>query len=307
MILSAYLLPFTVFYLLAVTIRKLFSQPAKYGFQVISAGNLVCGGTGKTPLAMEIAKTLRTAGRPVAVASSGFRDETLMVRRNFSDIIFARKNRRGFESLGGFDGTVIMDDGFHCLNIMLLDASNPFDNSILLPAGLLREPKRYLREADVFIVTRPQTADKKAVESLYAYLDRFGKPVYAMDYAPDYMEGISERIDTSNVRGKNIIAFAGIGNPLSFFALLAGLSPEKITGVVYPDHFRYTERDINELCCLYLKKKTDCIVTTEKDYVKLESLIPCELPLFYLKTKVFLTDAAGKKTDFDSLLDVMVK
>lgn len=311
--LSLCLLPFSLVYLLAVLVKKTCSRPKKYGFPVISAGNIVSGGTGKTPLVMEIVKALQSAGKTAAVASSGFRDEALMMRNNFPGLVLAHKSREGLEKLKGFSGTVILDDGFHCrwvhrdLNILVLDASNPFDNNLLIPSGLLREPKSFIRQADVFVLTRPYMINQGEAEKLYGYLSRFNKPVFIMDYEIECLKGGSGEADPGAVCGKNVIAFAGIGSPLNFFSLLSGLHPAKINGIIYPDHFDYRERDINRLCWLYLKQKPDYIVTTEKDYVKLEGRCPDELPLFYLKTKPVLRNTAGEKKDFDTLLTGMLK
>jgi len=311
--LSAYLLPFTALYLIFIYLKKIFTRGRDYGFPVISVGNIVSGGTGKTPLVMEIVRELHGREKMVAVASSGFRDETIMLGKNFPRLEFTRKSRQGLAALKGFPGTVVLDDGFHCrwvkkdLNIVVIDASNPFDNGLPLPSGFLREPKHFIEQADLFVVTRTYMVSRMELKALHLDLRQFGRPVYVMEYEIESLRGKHRDITTDIIPGSHVIAFAGIGSPINFFALLATLNPSKISGVIYPDHFYYREKDVDELCRLSLKERTDCVITTEKDFVKLENKWPRELPLFYLAFKSVLKNMDGTEIGFDTLLAPMLK
>lgn len=311
---SAYLLPLSFLYLLFIYLKKIFTHEKDYGFPVISIGNIVAGGTGKTPLLMEIVRVLNNAGKNVVVASSGFRDETFMVARNFPCVKFIRKRKLEFEGLKGFSGVVVLDDGFHCrwikksLNILVIDASNPFDNGLLIPSGLLREPKRCLKEADIFIVTRTYMVHRSGLEKIYRYLEKFGKVIYVMDYEIDKLQGKNMDMTTDVLSNSNIIAFTGIGSPMNFFALLSKMNPLKIIGIIYPDHFYYRKKDIDELCNFVLQGKRDYyLLTTEKDFVKLEKEWPCGPPLFYARLKAVLKETSGEKIGFDRLFTPMLK
>lgn len=316
-ILSAYLLPFTLFYLASIFLKRLFTTPEKFGFSVISAGNIVSGGTGKTPMVMGMVKTLREKGRRIAVLSSGAApssrtaDEIRMMGRNFPGLYLASKNpaeiKKLEEKMNRPGDTAVIDDGFHSrriyrdADILLLDMSNPFDNKRVIPSGMLREPLGSLKRADVFVLTHPYMAGEKERKTLVSYLDRFKRPVFVMDYEIECLKNSEIEIPASSVCGKRIIAAAGIGNPMNFFHLLFKLSPDRIYAAAYPDHFNYRDFDIAELTGLFMRKKTDYIVATEKDYVKLEGKFPEGIPLFYLKINAVLTDLSGGKKGFDAL------
>jgi tetraacyldisaccharide 4'-kinase len=284
---------------------------------VISIGNITAGGTGKTPLSTEIAKKLSASKKNVAVASSLIRSETrdeiCMMERNLPGVVFTGKTTREIEELAGKTDAVILDDGFHCrylykdVNLLVLDASNPFDNNLLIPSGLLREPKRFIKQADVFILTHTYMVGLKDTEKILSYLKTFNKPVFIMDYEIKGLKNRYGEIEPDVIHNKEIISFAGIGNPLNFFYLILGLEPRKVEGVIYPDHFHYKERDMNEICYLYLKKEPDYIVTTEKDYIKIKDRHPKDLPLFYLEITPVIRSVEDRKKDFDILLTEMLE
>lgn len=316
-VLSVYLLPFTIFYLLVILLKKSTVSPRRFPFSVVSVGNITAGGTGKTPLVMEIAKRLNTPKNKVAVGSSLVRsktsDEIRMMERKLPGVVLTGKTIRDIEKLIGKTDLLILDDGFHCryihkdVNLLVLDSSNPFDNHLLIPSGLLREPKGFMKQADAFILTHTYMLSMQDTKKLLSYLKTFNKPLFFMDYEIKGLKNVYGEISPTVIRNKDLVAFAGIGNPMNFFYLLLGLEPKRMEGIIYPDHFHYRERDINEICYLYLKKKPDYIVTTEKDYVKIKSRHPEDLPLFYLEISPVIQNAEAGKKDFDTLLTEMLK
>ncbi len=304
--------------MLVVVVKRAFAVPKKFRFTVISIGNITAGGTGKTPLVMEVARRLISNGKNVAIASSGLGskrlDEISMMHRNLPTVTLVGKSEKELETLEKISDIVILDDGFHChrikkdINLLVLDASNPFDNNLLIPSGLLREPRRFIKEADALILTHTYMVNPADVEKLHRYLTRFNKPVFVMDYEIGCLKNVHGEIAPETICNTRIVAFAGIGNPLNFFHILLKLSPGKIYGIIYPDHFWYREKDINELCYVYLTKKPDYIITTEKDYVKLEGRYQSEqLPLFYMEIKPVLKSSTGAEKSFDTLLLSMLK
>ncbi|MDD3726542.1 MAG: tetraacyldisaccharide 4'-kinase, partial [Candidatus Ratteibacteria bacterium] len=205
---------------------------------------------------------------------------------------------------------VIIDDGFHChhisktLNIIVIDMANPFDNGLLLPAGLLREPLWELKRADVFILSHPYMVDRPTYQKLTGYLKKFQKPVFIMDYKIECLKDKEKELATDFIKDKDILAFTGTGSPFNFFSLLATLSPKKIYGAVYPDHFHYQKEDIEELEDMCIKKNASCLITTEKDYIK-TTMYECSIPMYYLKIRPVLKSTEGK--EFDTLLTNVVK
>jgi len=142
-------------------------------------------------------------------------------------------------------------------------------------------------------------ADRK--RKLISYLGMFKKPVFIMDYEIECLKNSAGELPPSAVRGKSIIAAAGIGNPLNFFHTLLKLSPGRICTAIYPDHFKYRDFDIGEMRTLIEREKPDYVICTEKDYVKLEGRFPGKIPLFYLKINPVLTNSCGEKIGFDAL------
>ncbi len=322
-ILSVYLSPFTLFYLLIIYCKKILIPERKLKLPVISVGNIISGGTGKTPLVMSLIKILQNQGKKIIILSSGVddnfsksRDEILMISKKFHGLTFSSKKNKKIKEIvtdryRSYDICVI-DDGFHChhihkdLDILVVDMSNPFDNNMVIPSGLLREPIPSIRRADIFILTHPYMVNAREAAKLRIYLEKLKKPVFVMDYEIECLKNPDREIPPETIQGRNIIAIAGIGNPLNFFHLLLKWTPERIYGVIYPDHFRYRDFDIHELYGLYIKKNPDYIVTTEKDYVKLQGKCPPELPLFYIKTRNIITNTNRANKNFDAFLSEML-
>ncbi|MCM8762071.1 MAG: tetraacyldisaccharide 4'-kinase [Candidatus Omnitrophica bacterium] len=299
--------------------KRCLTRQRKLDISVISVGNITAGGTGKTPLVMYIASFYQRYGKHIIVASSGaikgrrmylnteLGDEAVMVKKNFPDITITGKIieeiTRGMK--GDRKDVIILDDGFHCHNIykdmevLVIDMAKPFDNNMLLPSGLLREPKRELKRADVFILSHPYMVDGIMYKNLIDYLLRFKKPIFIMDYEIESVRSNEGDISPDFIKNRVVIAFTGTGNPFNFFSLLSTLSPSKVYGIIYPDHFHYQKQDIRELESTFLKKGAEYLITTEKDYVKLIKH-DWKVPLFYLKIKPSLKSV--NVTEFDTLL-----
>lgn len=323
-ILSIYLLPFTLFYLLAVYLKRIFTRKVKLRVPVISVGNITAGGTGKTPLVKYIAMFYQKKGKVPVISTSGSKrkrgkllkahlwDEILMLKANIPGIkITGKKKEEIVSSLSGdMNEVVIIDDGFHChylwknLDILVIDMERPFDNNLLLPAGLLREPCREIKRADVFILSHPYMVNTCKSQILIEYLKTFNKPVFIMDYKIEGLRDKENVFSLDIIKDRNIIAFTGTGNPYSFFSLLSREIKGKIYGVVYPDHFEYRVEDIKELEDICRNRNIDILITTEKDYVKIKNY-KVSVPLYYLKIYPVLKGINGK--DFDTFLLNVIK
>jgi len=323
-VLSVYLLPFSLFYLAVIYLKKCLVRKRKLEVPVISVGNITTGGTGKTSLVMYIATFYQRYGRRIIIASSGavkyrrrcfkteLEDEPLMVKKNFPEVATTGKSIKEIrrELTGDKKDIVVIDDGFHChhidkdMDILVIDMANPFDNNLLLPSGCLREPKSELERADIFILSHPYMVRTEEQKLLIHYLESFAKPIFIMDYKVESIENNRERISPEFIRGRNILAFTGTGNPFNFFSLLSTLSPSKVYGVIYPDHFHYQRQDIEELEDVFLEKGGEYLITTEKDYVKLSGYA-WKVPIFYLRIKPDLKSINGE--GFDTLLYSIIK
>jgi len=276
---------------------------------VISVGNLAAGGIGKTPLVDYLARYLLSRGLRVAAVSRGYGgrqqspvcpvkniaddaaaadfcgdEPVLLQRRNPKlDVLIARKRADGIryatEQLSA--EVVLLDDGFQHLaarrqlDIVMLDAQQPFGNGWPLPAGELREFAWAFRRADMMVLSRccdqdplPPYFPGPVVRSRHLL-----KPV-AVDLA-------GKQIPLADLAGKTGVAFAGIASPEPFFAALvaAGLTLEQTLSLA--DHVVYDAQLLKTL--KELARSADFLVTTEKDGVKLAAdmfSLPCyQIPL----------------------------
>ena len=256
----------SVFYFLAYKTRLLFYKycllkTEKVSATVISIGNLTCGGTGKTPLTMEIAKHLIAKNVPKAIVLSG------------SDRIFATQSaiKLGAEIL-------ILDDGFQYLklhrdkNILILDNENPFDNGYLLPAGELRELPDSIKRATSIVLSNSK--DSKSRIALLNKLKKYtcDKPIIEMNYKIKNLKGINivKTIAPQELKDKKVIIFSGIGNPKAFSNSIHECGLEVVEHLIFTDHHNYEINDLSKIIDLAIKNKIENIITTEKDAIKLE-------------------------------------
>ncbi len=308
-------MPISFLYLFVITLKRCFSKKRKYKFFIISVGNIITGGTGKTLFVSEIIKKVISLNYKIAVVSSIFKkgkgesipyDEVIMIKNNFPSIIISGdKTPSGLEKLEemGIE-IVVIDDGFHCqwvekdVDILMFDSSNPFDNKLLIPSGLLREPVSSIKRADVFIISYPHLVGEKEKYTLLTFLQKQEKPIFFLKIKPVYLSNGKEKVLLEEVKGKKILCFAGIGNPFNFFLTTSQLKPEKQYSVAFPDHFNYKEKDIHKIIDFFKKENIDFIITTEKDYVKVQKFIKGNIPFYFLKIEGEIED----KNNFDKLL-----
>lgn len=273
--------------------------------KVISVGNITLGGTGKTPAVIEIALLLKRSGRHPAVISRGYgrKDESHMRAVSDGKNVFLGSQEGGDEpvliatSLAGVPvvvgrdrysaglfsvqafgaDTVILDDGFQHiklrrnLDILLVDAKEPFGNGSLFPAGILREPVAAVKRADAILITRADDEDTR----LKMYLSETTKaPIFTSRHEPVDIVDIKtgEERPLAALKGTATIAFCGIGRPEEFISLLKSLGADVRHQSFYPDHYEYTRADMAEIFHKAVDSGAVMIITTEKDAVRLRPL-----------------------------------
>ena len=269
---------------------------------VISVGNITLGGTGKTPATAMIASYLIARGRRVAVLSRGYGgsaegelrivsdgkdlilgpeeagDEPYLLARKVPGlmvVIGADRYRAGLLALRELKPDVfILDDGFQHLrlkrdlNLLLLDCARPYGNDRVLPAGFLREPKNALRRADLFLFTR--CGEGSAPVSPVP-----GKPACRSSHRLGGFRPLQggELRPFSELKGMRAMAFAGIADPGSFFDTLQGEGAPLVTTLAFSDHICYGVDEIAAICRLKEASRSTCLLTTEKDAVKLAPFV----------------------------------
>ncbi|MGQ4806932.1 Tetraacyldisaccharide 4'-kinase [Candidatus Entotheonellaceae bacterium PAL068K] len=289
---------------------------------VISIGNLTLGGTGKTPLTIWLARWAQQHGWRVAVLSRGYGaratapclvvsvgEGPLVNWRTAGDepyllagalpgvpVIIGKdrysSGRYACEHLGA--QLLILDDGFQHvalqrhLDVVLVDATNPFGCGGLVPRGILREPVSALRRADAIFLTRADLA-VAPLPQLYRLIRRYSaQPIYTMTtVAEDLLQGDTP-VPTGLgwLRQRRVVAFAGIGNPDAFSATLAQLGTEVMALLVCPDHHPYTEADWRTIVSTARQQRAECLLTTEKDAVRLAPHWRAQVPVFSLRVGV---------------------
>jgi tetraacyldisaccharide 4'-kinase len=280
---------------------------------VISVGNLTTGGTGKTPLVQWIASELAQNGLRVCVLTRGYGRKTSgRVIVSDGHKILADVNQAGDEAfllaekLTGQAAVIcdadrvaaarwaienlrsdvfVLDDAFQHqriarnLNIVTIDATNPWGNGRLLPSGVLREPVKELARADCIVITHADRSD--GIEDLREQIARLcgGIAVFLSQTKQTRLRPLVQD-ESSTVPGPSvpIAAFCAIGNPESFFALLRRAGYQLTHPKAFRDHHHYTQSDIDRIAHDARAHGAQALVTTAKDAVKARSLsfdLPC--------------------------------
>ncbi len=287
--------------------------------KVISIGNITAGGTGKTPWTIFLADKISKSGKKVTVLTRGYGrksseqvvlDEESKKNKNWQEVgdepflmasklngipIIVNSNRvkAGFWALQNNQAQVIiLDDGFQNksikknLEIVLIDATNPFGNFKLLPAGILREPLENLKRADLLVLNKVDQVS--STEQLLEQLKTVSTaPIVESGYEISNAENVYtvQTIPRAELQGKTCLAFCGIASPFSFTASLKELQLRVVATKFFPDHYVYREKDLLDLVQEGLNRRIDFLVTTEKDKVRLLS-INSKLPIYALVIKV---------------------
>ncbi len=285
---------------------------------VISIGNITVGGTGKTPLVMALAKGLMERETSVAILSRGYKGKRksepvvsdgktifLSPEESGDEPFLIAKTCRGVPVLVGKDrftnGRIaferfgvkglLLDDGYQHLplhrniNILLIDSHIGFGDDTLLPRGILREPLSHLRRADLFLLTKVE--NPKAVQPLERTIREIhpSSQVFHSHYEPvSLMSPKDEEEKLDSLKGRKIIALSGVANPVYFSSMLRKCGAEVVRKAIFPDHHSYTPEDLSSI--EEKNNGADCIVTTEKDMVKLKKLEIHRLPLRALRIEL---------------------
>lgn len=246
-------------------------------------------------------------GERVLLDSEQAGDEPYMLAKNLPGVIvLVDKNRvkAGAYAIKRFGcDTLVLDDGFQYLplkgrlNLLLVDKTNPFGNGHLLPRGILREPVKHLRRASYVFLTKSNGERDPDLEALIQKHNP-GVDLIECAHRPQYLQrfDLAERQPLAYLKGRRVAAFSGIATPESFEKFLRDLGAKLVVRERYLDHYRYVDEDFDELFSRAQKEGAECLVTTEKDAVRIPAGRSCPLPLYYLRLEVEILHGAA---DFD--------
>lgn len=260
-------------------LRQALARPWRAGVPVFCIGNVTVGGTGKTPVALWLGRFLKGQGRNPAYLSRGYGgveagplavdplrhdadavgDEPLLLAAVAPTWIGADRAATARLALAAGADCLILDDGFQnpalakTCSLVVVDAGVGFGNGLVIPAGPCREfPKAALRRADAAVLIGDDA------HRLRPRLERH-LPVLAARLEPRAAD---------RLKGRDVVAFAGIGRPEKFFETLAGLGARVVRRFAFDDHHPYVEDDIQPI--LDFAFETGAVpVTTEKDAARL--------------------------------------
>ncbi len=283
----------------------------RVGVPVVSVGNLTLGGTGKTPAVEWIARWFRARDKRVAILSRGYgdqaktglNDEGRVLEENLPDVPHLQgKDRVALARLAEEElasEVLILDDGFQHrrlgrdLDVVLLDALDPFGLGWIFPRGLLREPVRSLKRAGVVVLSRADLVDAATRAAIRAQAEKAaGRLRWAeARHAPlDLIDAAGESTPLADLGPLKVAAFCGIGNPEGFRRTLENLQVEVVAFRPFPDHHAYTVTDVASLADWVRGAGADLALTTQKDLVKLRAGTLGPAPLRALRIGWELTE-----------------
>jgi len=258
---SIILYPLSLLFLFGSSLIKFLKIKNKFSIPIICVGNIYIGGTGKTPLALEIFEIIKLIGKNPAFVKKGYNylyDEIQMLEKKGK--IYSNKNRKeAINSLisDNYD-VAILDDGFQDLSIekdfsiLCFNSRQLLGNGFLIPSGPLRENLNSIKRADCILINGNRNIN---FENKISKINKSVKIFYS-----------KYRIkNEENFKNKEVIAFAGIGNPENFFHLLKENNINIKKTYSFPDHYSYSENDFNKI----IENKNIKFITTEKDYLRM--------------------------------------
>jgi tetraacyldisaccharide 4'-kinase len=292
---------------------------------VISVGNLTMGGTGKTPTVIALGRMLQEAGCSVSVLLRGYKGENIGEPLLVSDgesllassqsagdeaVVIAKNLPRAIVAVGKDRVRTgewveqrfrvdahLLDDGFQHLrlyrnlNLLLVDVTNPFGGERPPPLGRLRESLDGIQRADAVLLTRTQPGGN--YQSLIERVRSYKPSILCFRVTQKLV--VSSRSQDSGLPGLDgltALAVAGIANPTQFFDLLERQGLKLADTLVFPDHHRYSVRDLKQVKKRCKQREMEFVVTTEKDAENLDASALDPLRLIVVKVTFVFEDVA---------------
>lgn len=308
---------------------------------LISIGNLTFGGTGKTPLVSYLTEFFQSQGKKVVIISRGYKgskssknvflvsdgqgqifgnpdecgDEPFLLATWLPNtpILISKKRASAVQRAESqfSPDYILLDDGyqhravFRDIDILLIDAMDPFGNYRLTPSGTLREPIENLSRADIMLINRAE--EDEDLLTLRRILRRHNKEAHIFQLGNRITKLVSlvtgDTLGPEEISGMNSYLFCAIGNPHGFSLNVEKLGSHVVGHRYFRDHHRYTGEDLQKISREAREAGASIIVTTQKDSVRIEKHDEfSSLPLYYAKLELIFY----KEEDFlQSLKDLL--
>ena len=279
---SFILFPFSLLIQLLFFFKNIFLKTKKISIPVICVGNIYLGGTGKTPLSIEIVRILKKFNMAPVLVKKFYTDQfdeidlinskNIEIIKNSSRYIALKEaEERGFKS-------VVLDDGFQDhsiykdLSILCFNEKQLIGNGFTIPAGPLREPLSALRRSKIILINGKKNEDfENKIKSINNEINIF------------YSKYIAQ--NSHKFLNENILAFAGIGNPENFFDLLKENNINVEKKISFPDHYNYTKKELDKL--LKISKENNLkLLTTEKDFFRIKHFNITDIDYLTIKLEI---------------------
>jgi len=262
---SILLFPITLFIKLPNFFKRIFTKNYRCSIPVICVGNIYLGGTGKTPLCIELYSMLKSLNRnPVFIRKKyeSFQDEINLLKRIGPTYEGSKRINAINDAIQNKADVAILDDGFQDfsinknLSIVCFNEKQWIGNGLVIPSGPLREGLSALKRANCVIINGEKNTDiEKRIFSKNKEIKIF------------YTKYKAQNID--KFKNKKVIGFAGIGNPVNFFNLLKDNNIDILEEISFPDHYNYFNKELENLINK-AKANNTILLTTEKDYLRID-------------------------------------
>ena len=278
---SVLLFPISLIFKVLSFFRRLLTKKHQFTIPVICVGNIYLGGTGKTPLCIEIFSILKSLNmKPAFIRKkyNSFQDETKL-QKIIGPIYESKKRVEAIKNaIQNKINVAILDDGFQDfsikkdLSILCFNKKQWIGNGFVIPSGPLREELTALNRADCVVINgaKDETIEKKI----------FKKNSSIKIFYSKY-----KCLNIEEFKEKKIICFAGIGNPINFFNLLKENHINIIEKIAYPDHYNYPLAALNIL----IEKANEnnaTLLTTEKDYLRIDDEYKKKIKYLKIKSEI---------------------
>ncbi len=260
------LLPVSFLVLIFIFLKKRIFKTKKFNIPILCIGNIYVGGTGKTPLALLLADEFKFLGKKPVIIKKFYKehiDEHLLIKKRGVPLIVNDDRTSSIKLAEKEFDIAILDDGFQDyqikkdLSILCFHSKQLIGNGFVFPSGPLRENLNAIKRAQIVIINGEENLEfETKLKKINSKINIFYSK-YKLSNLEDF-------------RDKNILAFAGIGNPENFFNLLIknGLNLKK--SISFPDHYNFKKQEILEII-EKAKKQNYTILTTEKDFLRIKN------------------------------------